>query len=64
MFILHKIKGIRYTLGWNQAKLARKAGITQATLSRIESGKVLNPGIIEVKKIADAFGTTIDNLIN
>jgi len=61
---MHKIKGIRFALGWNQAELARRSGLTQATVSRIESGKVTNPGILEVKKIADAFGTTIDNLIN
>jgi len=54
---------IRKTLGWSQLKLSQVSGITQATISRIESGKTSNPHISHVIKIADAFGTSIDNLI-
>lgn len=61
--IAQKITHIRKALGWNQAKLAQIAGITQATISRIESGKVSNPRIVILIKLAKALGTSIDYLV-
>ena len=57
------IKSLRDALGWKQYELAHKAGMPQATLSRIERGVIKSPNIEEVARIARAFGCTIDNLM-
>jgi len=62
MALADKVKELRQKLGWNQATLAKKATITQATISRIESGKVTQPKMGQLHKLADALGATIDYL--
>ena len=62
MALADKVKELRQKLGWNQATLAKKAPITQATISRIESGKVTQPKMGQLHKLADALGATIDYL--
>lgn len=44
----------RQRRGWNQAQLARRAGIRQATLSAIESGQS-SPHPATIKRIDKAF---------
>jgi transcriptional regulator with XRE-family HTH domain len=63
MALADKVKELRKRLGWNQATLAQKSGITQATISRIESGKVTQPMMGQLHKLADALGVTIDYLV-
>ena len=62
MALADKVKELRQKLGWNQATLAKEAKITPATISRMESGKVTQPKIGQLQKIADALGVTIDYL--
>ena len=62
MALADKVKELRQKLGWNQATLAKEAKITQATISRIESGKVTQPKMGQLQKLADVLGTTIDYL--
>ena len=62
MVLADRVKELRQKLGWNQATLAKEAKITQATISRIESGKVTQPKMGQLQKLADALGTTIDYL--
>lgn len=62
MALPDKVKELRQKRGWNQATLAQKSGITQATISRIESGKISQPKMGRLQKLADALGTTIDYL--
>jgi transcriptional regulator with XRE-family HTH domain len=62
MALADKVKELRQKLGWNQATLAQKSGITQATISRIESGKVIQPKIGQLRKLADTLEATIDYL--
>jgi len=59
-----KIKSKRLEMKLSQEKLAIKAGVTYASLSKIESGKVTNPTIKTLKKIADALGLSIDYLLS
>jgi len=63
MGLAYKVKTIREALGWNQQRLAEKSGITQATISRIESGKVIDPRLSQITKIAEAFDVTVDYLL-
>jgi transcriptional regulator with XRE-family HTH domain len=58
-----KIKTIRKKQRLTQEDLARKAGIPYATLLKIENNYVINPTIKTIKKIADALGVSLDNLV-
>ena len=57
-----KLKELRSKLGWKQVTLSQKSGVLQATISRIESGKITQPKMGQLQKIADALGVTIDYL--
>jgi transcriptional regulator with XRE-family HTH domain len=57
------IKKYREKLGISQDKLSKLAGMTFHTITKIESGATPDPRIETVKKIADALGVGIDDLI-
>ena len=63
MGLAEKVRELRQKQGWNQATLAQKSDITQATISRIENGKVAQPKMGQLHKLANALGTTIDYLV-
>jgi len=47
----------------SQDKLARLADVAHATIIKIESGGIQSPTIDTVKKIADALGVSLDDLM-
>ncbi len=57
------IKKYRQQLGISQDKLSKLAGMTFHTITKIESGATTDPRIETVKKIADALGVSIDDLM-
>ncbi len=58
-----RIKEFRSKLSISQDQLAKKADIPFSTLVKIEAGYTPNPSMETLIKIADAFGITIDELI-
>lgn len=58
-----RVRELRAKQGLNQKQLAEKAGITQATISRIESGLVHQLKSEALKRLALALATTVDYLI-
>lgn len=58
-----KVKKLREKLGLSQEKLARLADVSNNTIINIESGKQTNPTIETVKKIANALGVSIEDLV-
>ena len=44
-------------------KVSKETGISQASLSDWKSGKVKQPSIDKLQKIADYFGVTVDYLL-
>lgn len=52
---LKRLSVVRREKGLSQAKVARAAGIDQATMSRIESGRYV-PYPSELQRVADALG--------
>ena len=62
MALADKVKELRQKLGWKQVTLSQKSGVPQATISRIESGRVTQPKMGQLRKLADALGITIDYL--
>ena len=61
--IAKNIKKYREKKGISQDKLSKLAGITLHTITKIESGATPDPRIETVKKIANALGVSVDELI-
>jgi transcriptional regulator with XRE-family HTH domain len=57
------IKRYRAKLGLSQDQLARKAGITYSTLTKLESGVNQNPKVKTLQQLAKALEVTIDELM-
>jgi putative transcriptional regulator len=55
------IKVERARKGFTQSDLAEKVGVTRLTIHSIETGK-FNPSVILALKIAECFGTTVEEL--
>ncbi len=49
--------------GWSQSDLARHAGIAQSQISDIETGKVIEPGGVNLGRLAKGLETTIADLL-
>jgi len=58
-----KITFLRKKRRMNQKQLAEASGLTQATISRIESGDVTELRTHTFKRLAEALGVTVDYLI-
>lgn len=57
------IKKYRNKLGISQDVLSKKANLAFHTIAKIEAGSTPNPTIETVKKIADALGVSLDDLM-
>ncbi|PIQ78761.1 MAG: transcriptional regulator [Parcubacteria group bacterium CG11_big_fil_rev_8_21_14_0_20_41_14] len=62
--LANNIKKLREAKGLSQEKLARLADIANNTLIKMESGENKNPTLDTLKKVAKAFGVSVDDLIN
>ena len=63
MLLGERVKELREKKGWNQKELAEASNITQATISRIEQGKVGQLKSEALKRLALALGATTDYLV-
>ena len=61
--IAKNIKKYRNKLGISQDKLSKLAGVTLHTIAKIETGSTPDPRIETLRKIADALGVGVDDLI-
>jgi len=59
----NNIKTLRLKLGISQDTLSKKADLAFHTVAKIEAGSTPNPTIETVKKLADALGVSLDDLI-
>ena len=57
------IKKLREAKGLSQEKLARLADVANNTLIKMETGENKNPTLETLKKVAQALGVSVDNLI-
>lgn len=58
------VERLRKQKGFSQEKLARLADVANNTIIKIESGENNNPTLETLRKVAEAFGVSIDKLIN
>ncbi len=61
--IAKNIKKHRERLDISQDKLSKLSDITLYTITKIESGATPDPRIETLRKIADAMGVTVDDLL-
>lgn len=61
--LANNIKKLREAKGLSQEKLARLANVANNTLIKMESGENKNPTLDTLKKVAKAFGVSVDDLI-
>jgi transcriptional regulator with XRE-family HTH domain len=54
---------LRKRKGWSQPELGKKAGTSGPIVGRYERGE-MTPSIEMAKKLADAFGVTLDYLVS
>ena len=59
----NNIKKYRNKLAISQDAFSKRANLAFHTIAKIEAGSTLDPRIETVKKIADALGVTLDNLM-
>ncbi len=62
-FDRHKLRKIRYERDVTQYELASSFGSQQKVISRIESGRIPNPSIHLIAKIATALGCKMDEFM-
>ena len=58
-----RIEFLRKKRGLSQEKLARLADVSNNTIINIEAGININPTIETLRKIAKAFGISVEELI-
>lgn len=61
--IARNMKALRAKMDISQDRLAKFADISFHTITKIETGDTPNPTVDTMKRIADALGVTIDDLI-
>lgn len=59
-----RLKQLRKKAGWSQQKLAEKAGLSYNVITKIEQGVARRPTIQTMIKLADAFGISLDQLVD
>lgn len=58
-----RLLALRKQRGWSQPELGKQVGISGAIIGRCERGEI-TPSIEMAKKPADAFGVTLDYLVD
>lgn len=58
----YKIKEFRKELNMSQEELANKAGISRATLSKLESRRIVEVSTNTLSKIADALDKKVNEI--
>ena len=64
MSLGRNLKELRQKQSLNQKDLSDRSGVSQATISRIETGRVRQPGSSALKSLADALGISTDSLMD
>jgi ribosome-binding protein aMBF1 (putative translation factor) len=58
---IQKLERARILKGWNKAFLAKIIEVDPAVIGRVEKGE--NTNVVTVKKMADALGLTMEDLL-
>jgi len=58
-----RIRAARLRYGMSQAELARRVGVSTNAMNAMELNRVRNPGVLQVKAIAQVLGVSADYLL-
>ena len=58
-----RLRPVRLAKGWTQGELARRSGVDQSTISRIENGLTRGVGLGIVERLAYALGRNPRSLL-
>ncbi len=58
-----RLQQARKTAGLTQQQLCQEASLSYSTLAKIERGAIKSPSIFTIRQIANALGTSIDELL-
>lgn len=58
----YRVKEFREKAGLSQDELAKKSGVSRATISALENGTVHSTSTKTLNKLAQALGTTVDKI--
>jgi molybdate-binding protein/DNA-binding XRE family transcriptional regulator len=61
LMLENDVRAFRTRLGWSQAELARRSGLSRAGISAIETGRLI-PSTAAALALASAFGSTVEAL--
>ena len=59
----HQLRTLRRSRGFSQQILATRAGLSIDEIRSIEQGRIPNPGVLIVVRIAGALNVPIDELL-
>ncbi len=54
--VTFRIQELRQAKGWSQAELARRSGVPQPTISRMEQGTTSAVSLDNLERLGDALG--------
>ena len=60
--IANNLRTLRKVRGLTQPELAALVGMSPRTVARLEAGQVADPGINQIRSLAQALGVTVDLL--
>ncbi len=58
--LMARFKAVRESRGWTLAEVAERMGIDAPALSRLETGKMLNPTLATLQKWAESLGQQLE----
>lgn len=58
-----RVRVLRETRGWTLRELERRAGVSNARISQLETGRNPDVGVVLAMKIATAFGVSVNYLL-
>lgn len=57
------LRAARLEAGWNHRELAEMTGANQTTYSDVETGRITNPGVYTLYKLAVVLGVRLEDLM-
>jgi transcriptional regulator with XRE-family HTH domain len=61
--IAGRVRYLRAQRGWSRSRLAREAGVSDGWLSALEQGRIRSPGPRKLRQLAEALGTTYNDVM-
>lgn len=58
-----RVRALREAREWNQSDLARRAGVSNSYINRLESGQHHRPSQAQLAKVAEALGVSASELL-